>query len=103
MSYYGQRKVEGKFKFTEKIGLGALAAKIPAKEVDKALEAYRAKEERNRLLPSRVVVYYIIIMTIYAHAGYREVLRIMVEGLQYLFKNMQDWNVPAILKSQPAP
>lgn len=95
MSYYGQRKVEGEFKLTEKISLGALAAKIPAKEVDRALDAYGAKEERNRLLPSRVVVYYIIIMTIYSHAGYREVLRIMVEGLQDLFKNMKGWNVPS--------
>jgi hypothetical protein len=96
MSYYGQRKKdEGDFKLTEKIGLGALSKIIPAKEVDKALEKYGGKEERNRLLPSRVVVYYVIIMTIYSHAGYREVLRIMVEGMQDLFKNAKDWRVPS--------
>jgi len=94
MSYYGQRKVEGDFKLTEKIGLGALAKIIPAREVDKALEACGGKEQRHRLLPSRVVVYYIIIMTIYSHAGYREVLRIMVEGLKELFKNQEGWSVP---------
>lgn len=95
MSYYGQRKVEeGDIKITEKISLGALARVIPAKEVDEALEAYDRKEKRCRLLPSRVVVYYIIIMTIYTHTGYREVIRIMVEGLSDLFKNIEGWSVP---------
>ena len=94
MSYYGQRKVEGDFKLTEKISLGALARIIPAKEVDEALETYGRKEKRCRLLPSRVVVYYIIIMTMYSHAGYREVIRIMVEGLSDLFKNIEGWSVP---------
>ncbi len=95
MSYYRQRKVEkGDFKLTEKISLGALARVIPAKEVDKALETYGKKEKRSRLLPSRVVVYYIIIMTIHSHAGYREVIRIMVEGLKDLFKNIEGWSAP---------
>lgn len=95
MSYFGQRKVEeGNCKLTEKIGLGAVARVIPAKEVDKALEANGKKEKRSRLLPSRVVVYYIITMTLYSHAGYREVIRIMVEGLKDLFKNLEGWSVP---------
>lgn len=94
MPYYGQRKQREGIKLTEIISLGALARIIPAAIVDKALETYGGKEKRSRLLPARVMVYYIILMTIYSHVGYREILHIMVEGLKALFKDLKGWSVP---------
>jgi len=39
-------------------------------------------EQRVRLLPSRVVVYYVLAMALYAAEGYRELYRLLVEGLR---------------------
>lgn len=39
-------------------------------------------ERRRRLLPSRVVVYYVLAMALYAREGYRELYRLLVEGLR---------------------
>ncbi|MFH1540209.1 MAG: IS4 family transposase [bacterium] len=94
MPYYGQRKLGEGVKLTEIISMGALARVIPAKVVDEALDEHGGKEKRNRLLPARVTVYYIILMTIYSHLGYREILHVMVEGFKALFKDLAGWHVP---------
>jgi len=94
MPYYGQRKPGKEVKLTEIISMGALARVIPAKVVDEALEKHGRKEVRNRLLPARVTAYYIILMTIYSHLGYREILHVMVEGFKALFKDLKGWHVP---------
>ena len=94
MPYYGQRKPRGEVKLTEIISMGALARVIPAKAVDEALDKHGRRETRNRLLPARVTAYYIILMTIYSHVGYREILHVMVEGFKALFKDLKGWHVP---------
>lgn len=94
MPYYGQRKELEGVKLTELISLGALARIIPAAAVDKALETHGGKEKRSRLLPARVMIYYMILMTIYSHVGYQEILHVMVEGFKALFKDLKGWNVP---------
>ena len=94
MPYYGQRKELEGIKLTDIISLGALARVIPAKAVDEALARQGRKEVRNRLLPARVTVYYIILMTMYSHLGYREILHVMVEGYKGLFKGLKGWHVP---------
>lgn len=94
MPYYGQRQPQGEVALTDLVSMGALARFIPAKTVDAALEEYGRKEQRCRRLPARVTVYYIILMTLYSHCGYREILRIMVEGFRTLFKDLAGWTVP---------
>jgi hypothetical protein len=94
MPYYGQRKEQEGVKLTELICLGALAKIIPATAVDKALEVHGGKEKRSRLLPARVMIYYMILMTIYSHVGYQEILHVMVEGFKALFKDLKGWSVP---------
>ena len=41
-------------------------------------------EQRSRLLPSKVVVYYVLAMALYASEGYRELFRLLIEGLRAL-------------------
>lgn len=94
MPYYGQRKPGKDVKLTEIISMGALARVIPAKDVDEVLKRHERTEVRNRLLPARVTAYYIILMTIYSHLGYREILHVMVEGFKALFKDLKGWHVP---------
>lgn len=64
------------------ISLGFLAAFFPAGRIDAVLEETGGLEQRKRLLPSRVVVYYVLAMALYASAGYRELYRLLVEGLR---------------------
>jgi hypothetical protein len=39
---------------------------------------------RQRDLPAHVVVYYVIALALYRHSSYREVLRCLLEGIQWL-------------------
>ena len=64
------------------IGVGFLAALCPAATIDRILEETGAGERRTRLLPSRLVVYYVLAMALYAREGYRELYRLLVEGLR---------------------
>jgi hypothetical protein len=50
--------------------------------IDAILRETGRLEERTRLLPSRLVVYYVLAMALYALEGYREVYRLLVEGLR---------------------
>jgi hypothetical protein len=38
-------------------------------------------EQRRRLLPVRVVVYFVLALALYGRAAYEEVMRCLVEGL----------------------
>ena len=52
-------------------------------------------EQRHRLLPARVVVYYVLAMALFADASYEEVMRALVEGLAWESGWQQVWEVPA--------
>ena len=52
-------------------------------------------EQRHRLLPARVVVYYVLAMALFADASYEEVMRALVEGLAWSSGWRQVWEVPA--------
>lgn len=64
------------------MGLGLLAAFCPPATVDRILAEAGRVEQRSRLLPSRLVVYYVLAMALYAAEGYRELYRLLVEGLR---------------------
>jgi hypothetical protein len=68
---------------------------FPPELVDRVvLEAGRV-EQRHRLLPARVVVYYVLAMALFAEASYEEVMRALVEGLSWTSGWRQVWEVPA--------
>ena len=41
------------------------------------------REQRNRLLPAHLTVYYVLAMTLFSSAGYEEVMRSLTEGLAW--------------------
>ncbi|PPJ31813.1 hypothetical protein C5E45_22880 [Nocardia nova] len=51
-------------------------------------------EKRRRLLPARVVVYFVLAMTLFFDDVYEEVMRKLVDGLWFLRSWDQDWRVP---------
>jgi hypothetical protein len=66
---------------TDRIALGALTSTFPPELVDRVIEQTGRAQQRRRLLPARVVVYFVLALALYGHAAYEEVMRCLVEGL----------------------
>ncbi|MCP2205534.1 Insertion element 4 transposase N-terminal, partial [Lentzea flava] len=52
--------------------------------VDEVLAETGRREKRSRLLPARVVVYYVLALCLFFGDGYEEVMRKLVNGLRFL-------------------
>jgi hypothetical protein len=51
-------------------------------------------QRRSRLLPARVVVYYVLAMCLFFGQGYEEVARLLTDGLAYARRWRGNWRVP---------
>jgi len=71
-------------RITDYISLGVVAKFFPREKVDSVLEQTRRASIRERDLPAHVVVYYVIALALYRQSSYREVLRCLLEGVQWL-------------------
>jgi hypothetical protein len=69
---------------TDYISLGVIAKTFPIDKVHAALAATKRASVRERDLPAHVVVYYVIALSLYMQSSYREVLRCLLEGVQWL-------------------
>src|ERR1700712_2613006 len=81
-------------RLTDHIGIGVLSAVITADLIDEVLIETKAMQQRTRLLPARVVVYFVLSLSLFYGDGYEEVMRKLVQGLQYLQVWRSDWQVP---------
>jgi hypothetical protein len=59
----------------QRMGLGVLAAQVPAAVVDQVLADTGRVQRRVRRLPSRVVVWFVLALTLFHGQGYRSVWR----------------------------
>lgn len=71
-------------RITDYISLGVVAKTFPTEKVTSVLAATGKASIRQRDLPAHVVVYYVIALALYMHSSYREVLRCLLEGIQWL-------------------
>src|SRR5271166_5899731 len=71
-------------RITDYISLGVIAKTFPATAVASALNHTGKTSMRQRDLPAHVVVYYVIALALYMQSSYREVLRCLLEGIQWL-------------------
>jgi hypothetical protein len=85
---------------TDRIALGALTRTFPPELVDWVIEQTGRVEQRRRLLPARVVVYFVLALALYSQAAYEEVMRCLVEGLGWAVQARRGrrswpyWHVP---------
>jgi hypothetical protein len=63
--------------------------------VDDVLAATGRVEQRSRLLPARVVVYFVLAMCLFSGQGYEEVVRLLTEGLRARRWRRGSWMVPS--------
>ena len=71
-------------RITDYISLGVVAKTFPLERIRAALAASGKESVRQRDLPAHVVVYYVIALALYMQSSYREVLRCLLEGIQWL-------------------
>src|SRR3954469_14887577 len=66
------------------VTLGVLTTTVPASLIDAVLADTGRGSIRQRALPARLVVYYVMALALYAQASYGEVLRCLLEGVRWL-------------------
>jgi len=71
-------------RITDYISLGVVAKFFPREKVDAVLKQTERTSIRERDLPAHVVVYYVVALSLYMRSSYREVLRCLLEGVQWL-------------------
>jgi len=71
-------------RITDHISLGVIAKFVPLEKIREVLEQTKRASVRERDLPADVVVYYVIALALYMRSSYREVLRCLLEGVQWL-------------------
>jgi hypothetical protein len=66
------------------ISAGVLASVCPRPLIEEVLNDTGRSSQRERLLPARAVVYYVMALALWREAPLEEVLRVVCEGLHWL-------------------
>jgi hypothetical protein len=90
----GQVKPPADERLPDRIAIGLLTVTFPPELVDRVVAETGRVQQRSRLLPSRVVVYYVLAMCLFFGQGYEEVARLLTEGLAYARRWSGSWRVP---------
>jgi Insertion element 4 transposase N-terminal/Transposase DDE domain len=81
-------------RLSDYLSLGVIARIYRRDLVDEVIAETRSKEKRARLLPARLVVYYVIALALFFGEAYEEVMRRMVGGLRFVSAWEHAWRVP---------
>jgi hypothetical protein len=88
-------------RLADQVALGVLTRTYPPALVDRVLASCDRVEQRHRLLPARLVVYYVLGLALFSGIGSVEVLRCLVEGLReqagwrHPREPWRSWHLPA--------
>lgn len=81
-------------RLSDRIAIGLLTSTFPPELVDRVVAGAGRTQQRSRLLPARVVVYYVLAMCLFFGQGYEEVARLLTEGLGWARRWRGSWQVP---------
>jgi hypothetical protein len=88
-------KPETDQRLSDHVALGVLTRTFPPSVVDEVVAAAGKSEQRQRLLPARLVAYYVLAMALFSESSYEEVMRNLVEGLAWESGWARRWEVPS--------
>lgn len=91
----GQVKPETNERLSDRIAVGLLTRTFPPELVDRVVAGCGREGQRNRLLPPRVVVYFVLAMCLFSGQGYEEVARLLTQGLVWARRWSGSWQVPS--------
>lgn len=81
-------------RLTDHLGIGVLTRLLDRDLVDEVIASTGRTEKRVRLLPARVVVYFVLGMCLFRGESYDEVMRRVSQGLRFLGNWSDRWRVP---------
>ena len=81
-------------RLSDHISIGVLTRVFPPELVDRVVAEAGRGEQRQRLLPARVVVYYVLGLGLFSQSSYEEVMRMLVDGLAWQSGWQTPWRVP---------
>jgi hypothetical protein len=81
-------------RLSDRVAIGVLTTAFPPSLVDAMLAATGRVEQRSRLLPARLMVYFVLAMCLFSGQGYEEVARLLTEGLRER-RWRSGWTVPS--------
>jgi Insertion element 4 transposase N-terminal len=87
-------EITSNVRLTDRIGIGVLTRLVDRDLVDEVLAETGRTEQRTRSLPARVVVYYVLGLCLFFGESYEEVMRLLVEGLQFARTWRKEWTIP---------
>jgi hypothetical protein len=82
-------------RLTDNLSIGVLTRAFPPGAVDAAVDALGRREERSRLLPARVVVYFNLGLALFRSESYVDVMRQLVAGVEWSSGWAARWDVPS--------
>jgi hypothetical protein len=82
------------YRVVDTIGVGILTRLFHRDLVDEVLMATGREGQRDRLLPGRVTMYFVLALCLFSGEGYHEVMRKLVHGLRYFGSWADNWHVP---------
>ncbi|MFE7706394.1 IS4 family transposase [Streptomyces sp. NPDC057486] len=65
----------------QRVRIGILTKVFTAELIDAAIAKHDRAEQRRRLLPARLVVYFVLALCLFARESYEEVLRVLTSGI----------------------
>jgi Insertion element 4 transposase N-terminal/Transposase DDE domain len=99
----GQVKPPVVERLSDRIAIGVLTSIYPPELVDRVVAESGRTQQRQRLLPARVVVWLVLAMALFSGQAYEEVARLLAGGLGWA-RRWQQWfrvpSTPAIAKAR---
>ena len=78
------RKIPDGARITDYVGLGVVAKYLPIGKIKDAVDRCGKTDRRLRDLPTHLVVYFVVAMALFMGSSYHEILRCLLEGLQWI-------------------
>ena len=83
MARAGQRVIPAEDKLEDRISVGVLAKAFPRTLVEEVIAQANAKEQRNRILPAWLTLYYVLALALFMDMGGGRVMRKLAGTLAF--------------------
>lgn len=81
MPHAGWKKPETERRLSDPVSIGVVTRVFPPDLIDEVIAEAGRTEQRNRLLPTRVMAYFSIAMTLYSKDSYQDVFAQIIDVL----------------------
>ncbi len=91
----GQLKPLSDRRLSDLVSIGLLARTFPPGLVDEVIASSGRTEQRVRVLPARVVAYFVIGLALFSDGSYDDVFASLTDGLSWLSSWRESWKAPS--------